>query len=332
MRKYLWSIGLFIGISLHPFLAHATTVDFNSQAGGGGGNTTVDGWIGNLGGGVAWTFNRNAATATNVYVPDSNNAIASYTFSGPDSGVARWAATEDTSTLGSSAVIDSAKFCVYITAHDGSAGDSVRLSSVNLASNNDIVSSDFLFTNWGTTAYATDLVVSALTDNAFNCWDMNSTGIAAINKTGITALSLRMVTDSSNSAPPGGVNNYAQWDAVDNGSNIPFLEVVYHTAGGSSSSSSTPDTSTGSLQNSTGSIVGFHTSCETFDTFSGGEVCTQYDTSVSIPMVRFITDDLGYLMIATAFLFFAILLIYEWLAKVIWRWFWRLITGRHPEV
>lgn len=88
---------------------------------------------------------------------------------------------------------------------------------------------------------------------------------------------------------------------MDTGTSPYVLTVTTHTASSSSSSSSSTS-GTGTLAGGSGSLIGYHTHCTEFITTGSGsdqEVCTGWDTSVEIPMIRFFIATYGRSIIET---------------------------------
>lgn len=106
----------------------------------------------------------------------------------------------DTSALGSSATLSSATFSLYITttqAEHGTGG--VALVASTPASNTSLTTDDY--DQLGSTRFATDLNTSTISTGAYNTWTLNSSGLAAINKIGVTKLGVRMADDLDNTPP-----------------------------------------------------------------------------------------------------------------------------------
>ena len=131
----------------------------------------------------------------------------------------------DTSDLDDAAVITSGRLRVYGNAKI-SAG-SVVLVEATPASDGSLATSDF--SQVGTTELSSRIAVSSLSTTGYNDFTLNAAGLAAINKTGVTRLALRMVADVDNSAPADFATQsftfYAGEDT--NGSRDPILEVTY---------------------------------------------------------------------------------------------------------
>jgi hypothetical protein len=137
----------------------------------------------------------------------------------------------DTSEIGSGSTISSAKF--YIKTSDVSSFrfnddiDSVSLVLNTTASNTSYTIDDF--GNFGTVKQATDIAFSTLFQNTYFNFDLNSTGLGNISKTGFTKLGTRCAKDIA-ADEPSGANQLGTQDAESAGTlNDPYLEVTYTT-------------------------------------------------------------------------------------------------------
>lgn len=140
----------------------------------------------------------------------------------------------DTSSLTSSANISAATFSNYFMSGGGTAlSQSIGVVGTTPASNTAIVNSDYAQT--GTTRYATDQVHVDIDDNAYHDFSLNATGIAAVSKTAVTKLGLRMSSDIDNSEPsPVSYGARLYMHFADDSSNKPKLVVTYTVATGGS--------------------------------------------------------------------------------------------------
>ena len=114
---------------------------------------------------------------------------------------------------------------------------SVSLVSSDPASNTAGVAGDYDAV--GSTKFAADRAVSGLTadSSTYQTWTLNAAGIAAINKTGITKLGLKVTEDLDNSEPgDSGVRyDHSQWkcfsaDETEGGEARPRLVVTHASA------------------------------------------------------------------------------------------------------
>ena len=103
----------------------------------------------------------------------------------------------DTSSLGASAIISSAKITPHFYAKDNGLGSpDIHVASSNPASNTDLVSADFQ--NVGRTSFGS-LTYASVTVAAYNDITLNANGLANISLTGISKFSLQLSWDINNS-------------------------------------------------------------------------------------------------------------------------------------
>lgn len=107
----------------------------------------------------------------------------------------------DTGFLGADAQILSATFFVKPTNihFDFTFGDFIRLTSNSLPSTNTYTVNDYGLV--GSSGLAPDVPVSMLVTNQYSGFQLNATGLAAINKTGVTRFGLRAGGDVNNQQP-----------------------------------------------------------------------------------------------------------------------------------
>lgn len=134
----------------------------------------------------------------------------------------------DTSGLDDEATISAGTYSLYYYTKTNEFAEtpSFAVVSSNPASNTTIAAGDF--DSLGTTRYATDLGYGDI-GAGYNDWTLNSTGLAAIPKDGITKFGLRVDWDLDDSEPTWGNRDTLQmgWYSADNGSNEPKLVVTY---------------------------------------------------------------------------------------------------------
>lgn len=152
----------------------------------------------------------------------------------------------DTSAIGSGDIVSSATLSIYGVSKSDGQSDSLYVTDTNPASTTEIVATDMdNVTIHGATAYATPITVASFSTSGYNNFSLNSNGLAAVNKIGISKFSLRLGLDfnetSSHDSPPGSADNYLSMYASDQSgtANDPKL-VVEHTA--APNSTSTPPT------------------------------------------------------------------------------------------
>ena len=142
----------------------------------------------------------------------------------------------DTSSLGSGAVITAATLTLTGAAILLNGSELEVINAYGSTGGDTVSGSDF--PNVGTTAFSTGKAITSLASSGNFTWTLNASGIAAINKTGKTKLSVREATyDVANATPI----DTSYW-----GFNTPVLNVTY----------STPTTYTQNItQSATGSVV-----------------------------------------------------------------------------
>ena len=155
--------------------------------------------------GSGYTTTRNAASGTyQSNSEDPNNWCQNDTASG--NTVSRVVILFDTSALGAGVTISSATVSGYGISNGGgnSESDSLNIYSSNPGSNTTIAATDFDYTKFGTTQYATSFAFSSWTTGAYNDISLNATGIAAISTTGITKFGIRSVKEVAATSPASG--------------------------------------------------------------------------------------------------------------------------------
>jgi len=148
----------------------------------------------------------------------------------------------DTSSLPDDLTINNASLFVWIERFADSLeiGDTfaINVYSSNPASNTELIAADY--GTLGTTAYSSNfyydsLPGSAVGDGVYHEFVLNATGIAAINKTGITKFGLREATyDAANSAPAwkSNLGTGAGIGQVEKGTHKPLLKINFPSAVG----------------------------------------------------------------------------------------------------
>jgi len=182
-----------------------TTTTFYPDAGTG--STTVDGraYYYDVAGGT-WATARGAAGtgATTASATIKIFGIFADTNSNEFDELQRFIATLNTAAINTDE-ISAATFSIKTATSavtDDFGSSAVGLVSSNPASNNDLVAGDY--DSLGTTRFATDITLASMSDSTYFDFTLNATGIAAINKTGITKLGCRMKRDIDNTAPTWG--------------------------------------------------------------------------------------------------------------------------------
>lgn len=168
-------------------------------------SVTVDGYV------ARWQSPCPAFTWADVHdntgttVTDSNTIIVAQTDACATNwrGLFRSIILFDTSSIPDSATISSATWSGYVTTKDASPDEAMVIAGSAPASNTSLVAGDYLYssTNFGTAAYSATKMASAFTLNAYNDFSLNSNGIAAISKTGVTKLAFLLEKDRTNVEP-----------------------------------------------------------------------------------------------------------------------------------
>ena len=179
-----------------------------------------------------------AGAGTNVSTSDVNGQIASLvasTTTNQFANLIRGFFSFDTHALTASATIASATVSFYLTSNFNNlgAGDTIHLAGATPAAVNTLAASDY--GNVQRTSFGS-LVLSTTTTSAYNAFTLNASGLAAINKTGVTSVSCQNDHDLQNAFGgtwvSGGVllfqGNYADQTGS---SNDPKLEVTYSIPG-----------------------------------------------------------------------------------------------------
>lgn len=181
-----------------------TTSTFYPDSGTGG--TTIDGQLNHSQGGatgVSWATLRNgagtAATAT------ATTTVVSYLRARATSGnydlMIRSAFGFDTSAIPDTDAISSATLSFYGTAAGSTQDLTANVVSKTLASNSNLSSSDYAIANYGSTKFSTGKLFSTWNTSGFNDFVLNASGIAHINKTGVTNFGTLSEEEIDNTAP-----------------------------------------------------------------------------------------------------------------------------------
>lgn len=163
-----------------------------------------DGYV--LNQGSTYSTVRGAATGSSVGTADTKASWfgLANSLSGGTYYVGRSFYPFDTSSLPNSAEISAAVFSAFkdntnTVRNDDS--DSVSLIQTSQASATTLSTADFDAV--GTTKGASDIALSSVTENAYNNFTLNATGLSWIQVAGATLLGLRMAKDIGNNTPTG---------------------------------------------------------------------------------------------------------------------------------
>jgi hypothetical protein len=105
----------------------------------------------------------------------------------------------DTSALSSGMIVSGTLSCYGFFQVNGSFDPDAGVYSCAPASNTSIVASDY--GTFGSTLLSDVLTYAAFTTSGYNVFTLNSDGLAAVSRTGITKVGLRLTHDATNTAP-----------------------------------------------------------------------------------------------------------------------------------
>lgn len=136
----------------------------------------------------------------------------------------------NTASLPDTAVISAVNLKLYVASknngiNDGS--DTVNIISSNPASNTALASSDY--TSFGSTLYASAVDITSITTSAYLTMALNSSGIAAVSKTGVTKFGVKEGHDYAGTQTSNISNSRVTFSAADTSgtSQDPTLDVTY---------------------------------------------------------------------------------------------------------
>ncbi len=139
-----------------------------------------------------------------------------------------------TSSLGSSATISAATFSLYADGNINQGLGDVGMGVVSFtpASNTALASGDYAITNFGSTDFATRINVSTFGTAGYKDYTLNASGLAYINKTGVTNFGHLLGWDIDNNFTgtwsSGAVTNGRNYFAEQTGTaNDPKLVITY---------------------------------------------------------------------------------------------------------
>ena len=104
-------------------------------------------------------------------------------------------------------------------------------ASSSPSSNTAVANADYAVANFGSTKFASDLDLGAISTSAYNDWTLNSDGIDAVDKSAITKFAIRFSGDFDNSEPSKNTASSSMTcNFADNGSNEPKLTITWTAA------------------------------------------------------------------------------------------------------
>lgn len=186
---------------------------------------------------ATWATVHDAANGTSAsYTFSSNVAASTGKIVSGNYTISRYYSPFNTSALPDNYTAISAKMCIYVTAKengDNDGQDYINVYKTLQSSYSTLTVSDYsLSTKWATsTALATAIDIGSISTSAYNCWSLNSSGIAVISNTSTTPLGLLEGHDVENAAYAGAnnTNNSITVRTVNyTGSTYdPYLEITY---------------------------------------------------------------------------------------------------------
>lgn len=215
-----------------------STLTAYSETGNGGGRTHTDSMVSMDNTDLNWADTRAGSGTGGIEASRVNMQVNFQTraTSGVYRQMYRVLLSFDTSSITANGVISAATLAVTA----GAAGspiddftDSISLVGATPGDAGELVSGDFA--QLQTTKFATDITVANMeTDGTTpNTYTLNSTGEAAINKTGVTSFGLRSTRDNDDNQPshPEAVRDTTVWfhsaDEAAAGDERPVLTVTY---------------------------------------------------------------------------------------------------------
>lgn len=174
---------------------------------------TVDGWV-ELGSGDGSFADLRTGEATDVSDTDEVSRLALFTGATTDiwSTLSRLIFGYNTAAIDDSETPTSAIVSLSVQAHSDVFGESIGLTSATPASNTAVILADFDISNFGSTNLCTPVDFDALTDEQYNDFTLNASGLAHISKTGVTNFAARLTSDISGVAPDWVEDNGSQAD------------------------------------------------------------------------------------------------------------------------
>lgn len=217
----------FDGSKIIPNNVGSTTSTFNSVSGA---NSPVDGQVQNNAVG-SWATIHDGSTGTAGTGPSGVDDFQAHFNNASERDIRRAIVHFDTAAIDDGDTITDATFSIFIktfTETTSWTGTNVylRLVTSNPASDSDIVTTDFDFNDFGTTAIGVDLAKASISTSAFNDWVIN-TPDTNVSKTGLTKWGVRTGDDVADIEYPNPTNFTIAASWADDSSNPPKL-VVEH--------------------------------------------------------------------------------------------------------
>jgi len=239
---------------------------------------------------ASWTGVRDAGTAGALY---TSSPIWIYSSSSDGSPYAnyRYFFSVDTSSIPDTDIISSAFFNFTVNHLYTNATD-INIVGATPSTPSSLTTADYdalSYTSYGSIAMA------SLVDESASNLDLNSTGLTAISKTGVSSFALITEKDRSNTAPTSGNYGIKIYTTAQAGTSLdPYFSVTYAApaSSSSSSSSSSPSSSSGSTLpdnqlihtgrfecSGYGVVTAGTTVCASWSSNSVGGSCASYSTA-----------------------------------------------------
>jgi hypothetical protein len=176
-------------------------------------------------------------SGTLAVASDSSSSMSIHAFAGNtsfedpdwfcDAEIHRTFVLFNTADLPDNAVISTATLSLYVQGTldaDNDGSDTVNVVSSNPASNTALIAADYDLV--GTTLYASAVDITSISTSAYLAISLNSTGIAAVNLTGVSKFGLREGHDLSGTRVNNDTTNSVTFTSAD-GTDDPKLDVTY---------------------------------------------------------------------------------------------------------
>lgn len=192
---------------------------------------TVDGYVYSYYGDGTWSGLRSASGSSSNYYDSYSSTVAGWESSyGQYNTIYRSIYVFDTSLIPDTNSVTAATFSVYgySKQDDNGWNPSINVYSSSPSYDTSLTESDY--GTLGSTAFSTAISYTNYSTSGYNSFALNSSGLAAVSKTGMTKLGIRTTADASNTAPgaaEGYANAYFGCYFSENGSNQPKLSVTY---------------------------------------------------------------------------------------------------------
>lgn len=274
---------------------------------------------------ATWSGARGATTADTRDQASTVGYEYSYN-DGSSYSISRGVFCFDTSSLPDSATVTAVTLDVTTDAkydQDADGQDYMVLTDANPADTNDLSTADFDAV--ADVAMSDTVTISSLSIGAAHTFTGNASGIANVSTTARTCFALREGHDVENAAI--GTSKLNELDSrmseYTGTASDPLLTVTYTVASSSSSSSSSSVSS--SALGGSGSLIIYHNACNTFAGTGANATCTEWDTAIEIPAVKFFVDAMGLIAMQAIALCIVLFVSYRMLWAVI-RWSLKLLT------